>query len=329
MSINKKNAIITFDYEVFLGRDTGSIENCVLRPTQHIIDILSRNNGKAIFFVDASWLLFIRDNFKEEFHKISDQLKEIIRSGSSVELHLHPQWLQALKNGEKITFSSFENYKLHTLSIDEIYKLFSDSIRLLESITGRKIQCFRAGGFCIEPFGQLKEVFEKFNIRYDFSVVPGTYLREGRVYDFDFSSAPVLPYYVFKNDVKVPDEKGRFVEITISTYRNNPFYRILNKALLYLGKDRMFGDGTGIQQKSFLAKKPLRQLLVFTRGMLSIDKTNSFFFRYLINTHFRSNSLLVIISHPKTLSPQGLNNLKYISSNYKLLSSSDLSSFAS
>ena len=36
MSTNKKNAILTFDYEVFLGRQTGTIEDCGIRPTQLI-----------------------------------------------------------------------------------------------------------------------------------------------------------------------------------------------------------------------------------------------------------------------------------------------------
>src|SRR5450759_2134055 len=113
MSINKKNAIITFDYEVFLGRHTGTIENCVIRPTRLILDILKLNNARAIFFVDATWLLFLKENFNEHFQRIETQLKEIISSGSSVELHLHPQWLQAFKTGDRVVFNSFDNYALH------------------------------------------------------------------------------------------------------------------------------------------------------------------------------------------------------------------------
>lgn len=54
----KKNAIITFDYEVFLGRNTGSVFNSVIRPTEEILKVLNRNKAKAIFFVDTTWLLF-------------------------------------------------------------------------------------------------------------------------------------------------------------------------------------------------------------------------------------------------------------------------------
>jgi hypothetical protein len=55
----KKNSIITFYYEVFLGHKTGTIETCVIKPTQLILEILHGNNAKAIFFVDATWLLFL------------------------------------------------------------------------------------------------------------------------------------------------------------------------------------------------------------------------------------------------------------------------------
>jgi hypothetical protein len=139
MNINKRNAIITFDYEVFLGRQTGTIENCVIKPTKLILDILVANKAKAIFFVDATWLLFLKDNLYSGFQLVTSQLQEIISSGSSVELHLHPQWLQAYTTGGEIIFKTFENYKLHSLSREKIIDLFQKSIDLLESITSKEI----------------------------------------------------------------------------------------------------------------------------------------------------------------------------------------------
>ena len=63
---NRKRAIITFDYEVFLGRETGTVENCVLKPTEEILKILRANNAKAVFFVDTTWLIFLKDNFPDD-----------------------------------------------------------------------------------------------------------------------------------------------------------------------------------------------------------------------------------------------------------------------
>jgi hypothetical protein len=178
---------------------------------------------------------------------VAEQLRDIIKTGSSVELHLHPQWIQAYRIGDNIGFKSFENYRLHSLSQEEILDLFRKSIELLESITLQRIRCFRAGGFCIEPFDLIKSAFETFEIKYDFSVAPGILLTRGNDYDFDFSDAPNFPYYPFQNDVKIPEPSGHFVEIPLSTYKSNPIYRLSNKILLMLSKDRIFGDGKGIQ----------------------------------------------------------------------------------
>ncbi len=143
-------------------------------------------------------MLFLKDNFPVDFKLVSDQLKDIIKLGSSVELHLHPQWVQASKIGDKIIFKSFKNYRLHSLSQESILDLFGKSIELLESITSQKVRCFRAGGFCIEPFDQIQNAFELFNIKYDFSVVPGMFLMKEIIMILTFQLRQTFIFIVFK-----------------------------------------------------------------------------------------------------------------------------------
>jgi hypothetical protein len=321
-----KNVILTFDYEVFLGRNTGTIDNCLIKPTNLIIETLKANNAKAIFFVDATWLIFLKKNFPDDFQIVSKQLGFIIESGSSVELHLHPHWKDAYKIKEKIAFKSYGNYKLQSLSEKEIIELFRESIDLLESIIYVKVRCFRAGGFCIAPFHMLKDAFETFGIKYDFSVVPGLYLKEDKIYDFDFSQAPRLSFYNFQYDVTLPDQDGLFTEVPLSTYQNNPLYRLANKVILRLKMDKIFGDGNGIHEKSFYFMRSLIRRISLSKAILTIDNTSNIFFRFLIKFHFSKSPLLVIISHPKTISPQAIENLKYITKNFNTLNSSELGS---
>jgi|ERR1035437_806576 hypothetical protein len=322
-----KNVILTFDYEVFLGQETGTIENCVIKPTQLILEILQRNNATAIFFVDTTWLLFLQDNFPSDFQIISKQLRAIIKSGSSIELHLHPQWKSASRIGEKIVFKSFNNYKLHSLSQEEILDLFRKSTELLESITLQKVRCFRAGGFCIEPFSQIKVAFQTCGLKFDFSVVPGSYLIEGDVYDYDFSKVPKLPFYYFQDEASKPEINGSFVEIPISTYNNNPIYRFVNKITLISNNDKIFGDGKSIQEKSSFFIRSLYRRLQFSTGGLSIDKTSNMFFKYLLKIHFRREDLIIIVSHPKALSEIALRNLSYVTKHYNTLNSRDLDKY--
>lgn len=320
----KKDVIITFDYEVFLGEKTGTIENSVIKPTQHILEVLKHNNAKAIFFVDATWLLFLKDNFPADLQIVSKQLLEIIKAGSTIELHLHPQWINAYKTGNRIGFKSYENYKLHSLSQEDILILFGKSIELLESIIMQKVQGFRAGGYCIEPFIKIKSAFETYEIKYDFSVAPGMQSTEDNRYGFDFSDAPDLPFYPFQNDVKIPNPDGSFIEIPLSTYKSNPIYRLLNKVHLILLRDRIMGDGKGLEKNTHNLINLLNRVLNFPIVRITFDCTSNKLFRVLVQNHFKKSNLLVIVSHPKTLSKQGLSNLRYIIQRYNTLNSMDL-----
>lgn len=319
-----QNAIVTFDYEVFLGRKTGSVENCVLRPVELILETLCFHKAKAIFFVDAAWLLFIKGNSDLDFRRVSSQIRDIIACGSSVELHLHPQWLDAyIENGEML-FSTFDRYRLHALPRRDIGNLFRDSVDLLESISCRKVRCFRAGGWCIEPFHVLADSFAELGIKYDFSVVPGTSRSDGRIWDYDFSKSPRLPFYKFDSDINIPNKCGPFVEVPMVTYPTNIVYKCMNKALQNIVGDRIFGDGVGIKEMSL--SKLLLQAIRGSRAMLSIDQTNSLMFRYLLAAHLRNVDPLVIVSHPKTGSSQALKNLAYIAKNFRTLCADDLDS---
>lgn len=319
------DAIITFDYEVYLGRKTGTVENCVLNPTVKILEILKERNAKAIFFVDVTWLLFIREHFPADFNKIATQLKDIENSGSIVGLHLHPQWLDAVVKEGNIEFTSYRHYRLHSLDKDTINDLFGRGISLLGDIVNRKITCFRAGGWCIEPFEPLRDAFINSGLRYDFSVVPGLVLAEGKDYDIDFSGAPHLAAYRFLTSPMKPDQEGAFTEIPLSTYRNNAFLRLNNKLLLKWRRDKPFGDGSGAKERS--ASEKIRQRLGASIEKLSIDKTDRILFRYLLKRHTGKSGLVVIVSHPKMSSPEALVNLRYVVSKFNTIGAENIDKY--
>ncbi len=318
----RKNAILTFDYEVFLGSRTGSIENCVLDPTNAILQVLRRNKARSIFFVDTTWLFFLKENFYSDFQLVSRQLQEITDSGSSVELHLHPQWIDAVKAGSEIRFKSNRHYKLHSLNKTEIYDLLIKSVALLQSITGKKVRAFRAGGWCIEPFHEIKDAFESAGLLYDFSVLPGISLNDGKTYDFDFSNAPKKEIYQFHLNTTKPILNGPFTEFPLSTYLNNPLYRVINKAVLISIKDRIYGDGSGSKERS--AVHSLIQRLKLSKEKLSLDKTSYLLFKYILQTHLREKHFIVVVSHPKMISPEALRNLNYVTEKYNTFNASEI-----
>ena len=57
-----KRLLSTFDYELFLGPASGSVDRCLLEPTQKLLDLFDRFQlPHAIFFVDSTYLLRLEE----------------------------------------------------------------------------------------------------------------------------------------------------------------------------------------------------------------------------------------------------------------------------
>ena len=96
---NKKNnniILLTFDYELFLYK-SGTVENCLIKPTDLLIEYFNKFNIKATFFVDILFynLISKRPDFSEQALLIKNQLQRLLKDGHRLELHLHPQWLNS------------------------------------------------------------------------------------------------------------------------------------------------------------------------------------------------------------------------------------------
>jgi hypothetical protein len=88
-----KKIILTFDYELFFGCNSGTVKKSILEPTEKILMALNDVKGSAVFFIDylmIKRLLNENDQTKNEANQIIEQLKKIIAQGSRIELHLHP-----------------------------------------------------------------------------------------------------------------------------------------------------------------------------------------------------------------------------------------------
>jgi hypothetical protein len=49
--MKKRNLLITFDYELFLGSRSGRPENCVIQPTQLLDKVLTSFKTKGVFLL--------------------------------------------------------------------------------------------------------------------------------------------------------------------------------------------------------------------------------------------------------------------------------------
>ena len=97
----KKNLLLTFDYELFLGPRSGQPIESIIEPTERIRKVINPKGIKAIFFVDTTYLITL-EKFSNQHNAcaadlkiVSDQIKQLISDGHYIFPHIHPHWLDA------------------------------------------------------------------------------------------------------------------------------------------------------------------------------------------------------------------------------------------
>jgi peptidoglycan/xylan/chitin deacetylase (PgdA/CDA1 family) len=315
-------AILTFDYELFLGKKSGTAKKSIIEPTNRVIELLQKYNAKAIFFVDVAYLMTLKKFNHKDLKPIIKQLKKIIDIGSSVELHLHPQWLDAKPKGNEWEFTSFDRYRLHALKDFEIDNLFTQGVEFLEKITNQKVLSFRAGGWSITPFNSLKEAFIKNGIKLDMSVLSGFYEDALPMHYYDFRNAPYKEYYRFSDDVTIEDTKGDFLEVPVTTYYMNGYDLLINVLIRKLNIDTIFGDGQGLESAN-IRENIIKRIFEKNLRKATIEGQSLYFFKKSLK-QIKDRELLSYVMHPKTLNQTALKNMEYLLKKYETLNSADI-----
>jgi len=296
------DVFLTFDYELFFGEKSGSVEKCIIEPTNQLIKIAQKHAVKLTFFVDCGHLYMLQKNknkfkaLEKDFESISGQLKELISLGHECALHIHPHWEDAIFDGEEWIFD-VKRYKLSDFPIEEIKNIFIKYKKVLEDLTGVSTSVFRAGGWCIQPFDKIESAFKKTGIKLDSTVFPGGFLNSDTHF-YDFGKAPDKELWKFSDDVCKEDKNGIFLELPISSYVYSPlfFWKLFTLGRLFPRYHKAVGDGKSISLKG-MKKKYLTQdqlLPVSSDGYFSrkLDKI-------LLDYRKAGKSKLVVIGHPK------------------------------
>ena len=305
---------LTYDYELFFGENSGTVEKCILEPTERLLQLGEKYNIPFTFFVDVGYLIKL-EQFAQQFEHLNtdlillkNQIGKMIEKEHDVQLHVHPHWEKAFYDGNKWVMNVSGNYKLADFSDREVEDILERYKTFTENLIGRKTIAFRAGGWCIQPFDRFKKIFSKLEIEVDSSVFYGGQFNS-EDYNFDFSSAPQKSIYNFSNDVCIEDPKGDFVELPISSWRYSPlfYWRLYIKGRLNPENHKMLGDG------SFL-KQPGRKKSVLTNFTWNHVSTDGYYASKLIQIEkrFEQNNTehMVIIGHPKSMTKFSFNKLE-------------------
>ena len=303
--------LLTLDYEVYFGRDTGTVERSILQPTEALLAVARRHGAKLVFFVDAGFILKLRDEMHKsprlaaDHDKICRQVEALAREGHEIQLHIHPHWEDSSwsEAGWNIDVSRFA---LQSFPQEQVHDIVRRYTAVLRELAGPEAAyAYRAGGWVIQPFERIRPALLENGVTIDSTVFAGGY-REGRVQPYDFRAAPAKTRWCFDHDPVVEKQGGPFLEVPIASRRVRPdfFWRFAAMKKLGGASHKAFGDGRAIAMEGgdMLAK--------LTRPSTSVVSMDGYKASFLAAAaaEYRERGMedFVVIGHPKALTPYSL-----------------------
>lgn len=306
--------LITLDYEVFFGRDTGTVERTVLEPTEALRAVARRHGVRLVFFVDAGFILRLREEMaaaprlRQQHDAICRQVESLAREGHEIQLHVHPHWETSrwTAAGWQIDVSRFALHAFAPAGIADIVARYTGVLRSLAGADAA--YAYRAGGWVIQPFERIRAALRDHGVTIDSTVFAGGH-RASPLQPFDFRAAPAASRWRFDTDPLVEDRHGPFLEVPIASRRLRPdfFWRMALAKKAGGARHRAFGDGAAIaMERGELWGKLLRA----STSVVSVDGYKaSFLARAAADYRARGMEDFVVIGHPKALTPYSLERL--------------------
>lgn len=296
---------LSFDYELFFGSESGTAENCILKPTAQLIGLAKKHVIPMIFFVDAGYLIQLKAasnhlQCAEDYKKITEQLIQLINEGHEIALHVHPHWEDSKFENGKWHINT-TRYKLADFSAKEAGDIISKYHQVLIDITGKRCQSYRAGGWCIQPFNHIKSALKENGILIDSSVYYNGYHDSG-AHAYDFKLAPNKTDWYFENDCCVDENKGSFKEVAITSDKIAPlfYWKLYFKMRSNPSVYKPMGDGSWLKDK----KRIYKQFYSSTNHFACADGYFASRLMSILNKLKRTGSnRMMVLSHPKSLAP--------------------------
>ncbi len=240
--------IVTVDYEIY-GNGTGSLRDLIYEPTEKLRTIFKKWNAPWVAFIEAAELeAFSTARTDPAIDLVERQVSELYRDGAEIGLHLHPQWYNARRTGTA-WHPDYSEYNLCFLPPDRIDEIVGRSISYLRRTLGEPgfvPLSFRAGNWLLQPTAAAARSLSEHGIRVDSSVFKGG-LQRDRGLDYRRSRKNGY-YWMFSEDVNIPDPHGRLLELPTYT-RMVPIWQMITAKRLSLQR-----KGTDQQRSNKLAR---------------------------------------------------------------------------
>jgi hypothetical protein len=304
--------ILSLDYELFFGR-SGSIEDCLLKPCALMDSFCREHSLQVTYFIDAGMLVRLRElaTAHTTLHRTYDTIRRHIEGlgvqGHEIGLHIHPHWEETRWTNGEWDFAN-TRYRLDQFDKTEVHRIVIDYAKELQNLTSEPLASYRAGGFCVEPFGIVRDALLEVGITIDSSVVPGATLIDGDK-GFDFANVPDRPGWRFSSSPLKEEAGGEFIEVPITPHRL-PFFHYWGRLLDRVVPRKVSGGSGEGRSKAIGRTEAIRRLAGRSNvSELSIDHAKA---KQLTkkSDEVGDRSVWHAMGHPKLVTSQSLASLK-------------------
>jgi len=200
------------DWEV-RGNGTGDPRVLQFQPMRALVSLFNKYGVRGSFNAEVMQQLAYRrlQGRFPELKAVADEweqvVKESFRQGHDIQLHLHPQWLDATYEGGG-EWKLVSDWSIINYPGEEIREMLVNGKAYLESLLSEvdpSYTCvsFRSGSWCAAPSKWLMPLLDELKFVFDMSIVAG--LRYDTVQvklDYTGCEEPFAPYYPEMHDAR-------------------------------------------------------------------------------------------------------------------------------
>ncbi|NQY09803.1 MAG: hypothetical protein HRT71_09860 [Flavobacteriales bacterium] len=306
------NIFLTQDYEIYFGEQHGTVDKCIIEPTNGLIEISKKHDIGMTYFVDVGFIIKldqyrnVHPELDNDYQKIVNQLNKLENTGNECQLHIHPHWEDAIYEDGKWKIN-VDRYKLKDFDTEDVRRIVATYKSYLEQLVGHETNTYRAGGWCLQPFNQFAEVFKELGIKVDSTVFKGG-VNLAENYYYDFREYPDKTRWNFEDDLCKEDKAGSFLEVPISnmTYSALFFWQLFIWGRVSPENHKSIGDGFPI----LVPGSRIKMLTSSTNNCVSSDGYFANSLSKALKIHENKGNDLVVIGHPKACTLYSLKKLE-------------------
>jgi hypothetical protein len=200
------------DWEV-RGNGSGDPRVLQFEPMRRLTKVYEKFGIRGSFNAEVMQQITYRNlqGSFPELKAVADEWEELVtdsfRNGHDIQLHLHPQWIGAVYEGQ-CKWNLRGDWSIVNYSSQQIRTLLLSGRQFLETLL-RKVDpsyscvSFRAGSWCAAPSDSLFPILAELEFVFDMSIVAGIRYDTPRVkLDYTQCEEPFLPYYPQMNDAR-------------------------------------------------------------------------------------------------------------------------------